>query len=341
MQHVRLLILLLCFPLIVGCEGCRNDPDDKANKDNDEEPLQDFSSKPSLAFPADSNLSGGGIKPGHWMTASQSLKSNKADIRGELLSSTTVTKTNLNAGTITNTRSGMQTSRPIVLPQGQMRRFDFRLLPPTPTGTESRRMTLNSRFLSAGRSTFFDTGKQPFNVMREEEYFFVVLTTRPERFARIQVADWIRPPRSDEEFKAPRSNYRVVIPETKNMLPLPETMLDLTNTAVIFWDDLGPESLTPQQTTAMADWVRFGGQLIVNGAEASDAISKTAMADVLPLMPTGNIELDSDAAANMLQQCQVKTDRSTEKQIAVLKGQSGRISVDGRLAERRDSSDQH
>ena len=100
--------------------------------------------------------------------------------------------------------------------------------------------------------------------MDAREYFFVVLTKRPERFARIQVADWVRPPVLDNMLPDERQspNYRVVIPETKNVLALPETMLDLTNTAYILWDNLGPEALTPQQTTALADWIRFGLSLI-------------------------------------------------------------------------------
>ena len=109
-------------------------------------------------------------------------------------------------------------------------------------------------------------------------------------------------------------------------------MLDWTSTAVVLWDDLDANGLTPQQETALADWVRFGGQLIVNGASASDAIAKTRLADVLPLRPTGNIELDPDATADLLNGCSVPGDPSTEKQIALVRSQSGRVSVDGNLA---------
>ncbi|NND98604.1 MAG: hypothetical protein HKN47_14885, partial [Pirellulaceae bacterium] len=330
MLRLRLCLMLFCLPLVVGCEGCRKDDDE--NKPEEQEPIQDFSSKPALAFPADANLLSGGVKPGHWMTGSQTLKSNKADIRGDLHSQSSVAKTNFTtSGETSHRQDGIKTLRPVVLPKGQQRRFDFRLLPPTPTATEDRRLFLSSRFVSSGRATFFDTGRQPFNVMMAQEYFFVVLTTRPERFAALQVADWVRPPRDEFEFKTAKSNYRIVLPDTKNVLAIPETMLDLTSTAVVFWDDLGPESLTPQQITALADWIRFGGQLIVNGAEGSDAISKTALGDVLPLIPTSNIELDPDAAAKMITNWQVASDRSTPAKVEMLRAQSGRIAVDGKL----------
>ena len=335
MIRVRLLLLLLCFPLIVGCEGCRKEGDEKEkDKKKTEEPLQEFTSKQSLAFPADGNLVTGAVKPGHWITASQSLKSNKVDVRGDLISHATLSRSNfLDGGGPTNEAESIKTERPIVLPKGQLRRFEFRLLPPTPTSAKDRRVLLGSRFVSSGRSTFFDTGKQPLDVMDAREYFFVVLTKRPERFARIQVADWVRPPVLDNMLPDERQspNYRVVIPETKNVLALPETMLDLTNTAYILWDNLGPEALTPQQTTALADWIRFGGQLIVNGADGSDSLNKTALAGILPLTPTSNIELDGDAAQQMMRNWQDATDTTTASKIKSLKSQPGRISVDGKL----------
>jgi hypothetical protein len=114
-------------------------------------------------------------------------------------------------------------------------------------------------------------------------------------------------------------------------------MLDWTSTAVVLWDDLSPDALTPQQQTALADWVRFGGRLIVNGAVASDSIAKTNLLSLLPLQPTGNIELDTDSAADLLRSWSVETDASVDKQIAVLRSQSGRVAVDGNAAEESTS----
>ncbi|MGB7347987.1 MAG: hypothetical protein WBD20_27425 [Pirellulaceae bacterium] len=338
MLRVRLFLLLVCLPLVVGCEGCRSDADPKDPDKKEEEPIADFSSKPALAYPADSNLAGSGIKPGHWMTAGPTLKSNKADLKGELITQTSVVKSDvINGGGISNQLDGIQSLRPIYLPKGQQRRFDVRLLTPKPSSTEQRKLFLSNRFVSSGRSTFFDTGRQPFNVMIGQEYFIVILTNRPERFAALQVADWVKPLRGEFEFQSAKPNYRIVIPNTENMLAIPETMLDLTSTAVVLWDNLGPESLTPQQMTALADWVRFGGHLIVNGADASDAIAKTALGDVLPLIPTSNIELDPDAAAEMLGNWQVETDRTTTAKIETLRSQPGRVAVDGKLVDGADA----
>jgi hypothetical protein len=330
MPRVSFLFALLCLPFVVGCEGCRRDP--QTQDEEAEAPLEDFSARPPQAFPADANPVGGGIKPGHWMTASQSLKSNKIDARGELLSRASASGASITTGQEQTSSGGIPTVRPVVLPKGQLRRFDYRILAPVPASNDQKRSYLSSRFVSAGRTVFFDTGRQPFNVLSSEEFFFVILTNRPERFAKFQVADWVRPYRDEQSFKDSSANYRIVFPPTKDLLPLAETMIDWTSTAVLLWDDLPPDALTPQQQTAVADWVRFGGQLIVNGASASDAIFNTSLADLLPMRPSGNIELDPDSATELLRGWAVQSDPSTEKQIALLRSQSGRVAVDGQLA---------
>lgn len=330
MSRVSYLLAILCLPLVVGCEGCRRDPNQQAEDEKEKQaPLEDFTARSPAAFPADVNPAAGGIKPGHWITASQSLKSNKVDARGELISRASAAGASFRTGIEQTFAGEVPTIRPVVLPKGQQRRFDYRILAPVPASNEQKRSYLNSRFVSAGRSVFFDTGRQPFNVLAGEEFFFVILTNRPERFAKFQVSDWVRPFRDEFQFKDSSANYRIVFPPTTDLLPLSETMLDWTSTAVLMWDDLSPDALTPLQQLAIADWVRFGGQLIVNGASATDAISKTALADLLPLRPTGNIELDAGSATELLKGWAVSSDTSTEKQIALLRSQSGRVAVDG------------
>jgi hypothetical protein len=334
MPRVPYLIALLCLPLVVGCEGCRRDADPDADAKEREAPVEDFTALPAQAFPGDANVAAGGIKPGHWLTASQGLKSNKIDSRGELQSRASGTGSNFSTGAVATSVGEIPSLRPIVLPKGQTRRFDYRLLAPRISGGDQRRTFLSSRYVSTGRSVFYDTGKQPFNVLSDEEYFFVILTTRPQRFAKFQVSDWVRPFADEYSFKNTRNaNYRIVFPPPDDLLPLSETMLDWTSTAVLLWDDLSPDALTPPQQRAVSDWVRFGGQLIVNGATASDAIARSSMVDLLPLRPTGNIELDPDAAAELLSEWSVARDSTTDKQIAVMRAQSGRVAVDGTAAE--------
>lgn len=329
-SRATFLLAILCLPMVVGCEGCRKDDPQAKQEEEKQAPLDDFSARPPSVFPADLNPAGGGIKPGHWITASQPLKSNKVDSRGELVSRASASGASFQSGEKKFSMGDTPTIRPVVLPKGQLRRFNYRILPPLPVSADQKRSFLSSSFVSSGRTVFYDTGRQPFSVLAGEEFFFVILTERPERFAKFQVSDWVRPYVDELAFKSQSPNYRIVIPPIDDLLPLSETMLDWTTTAVLFWDDLSPDALTPQQQVAIADWVRFGGTIIVNGAVGSDAVSKTSLAELLPLEPTGNIELDPTAATQLLEGWSVKTDRSTEKQIAVLNNKTARVAVDGR-----------
>ncbi|WP_442509958.1 hypothetical protein SH528x_001562 [Novipirellula sp. SH528] len=328
MPRFPFLFALLCSTLIVGCDGCRStsNPEDEEKK---KAALPDFTSMPAQAFPADGVPAGGGIKPGHWFSASEVLKSNREDIRGQLESRTLLGKgSSPNGQTPPN---ALVNVRPIVLPKGQQRRFDYRNFAPSPNG-DSPNIFLSSQLLTGGRGIVYDSQPEVFKYLSQEEYFFIILTTRPERFAKLLASDWQRPYRSESEFSNKAANYRIVIPNTNEVLPIAETMLDWTSTAVVFWDDVSADALTPGQTKAIADWIHFGGQLIVNGADASDAIANSPLVDVLPLIPRGNIELAPESAVELLTSWSVDTDRSKESQTALLQNGTARIAVDGNLA---------
>lgn len=329
-RHAFFLFVLLAVPLIVGCEGCRPATPKDPNAEEDEKaPKEAYTTEPSVVYPADQSETMGAVKPGHWMTAEQPIRSNKADTRGDLISRSTLRLQDINmeaAGSI----ESLESIRPVVLPKGQMRRMGFRFRVPVPNSIGAKRISLSSRLIPRSGG-IMDTGGQFFKILGASEYFFVILTQRPERFARLQVADWARS--GEDEIRNPngQSNYRVVIPDSSDLLPLPETMLDFTSTAVVLWDDLSEDSLTPQQQSALADWVRFGGRLIVNGPDASEAIANTSLVDLLPLMPTSNIELSGDAAAELLEYHSVATDRTMKGQVEIVKTESSRIAIDGQI----------
>ena len=253
--------------MIVGCEGCRRDDAGEKEKAKEEEaPKQDFTARPPQPFPSDGNGLGNAIKPGHWTSASQTLQSNRIDARGELTSVCGSRGVSLRSGLETKSFGTVPSIRPVVMPKGQRRRFDYRILPPLPTSAEQKTCFLTSQFTSSGQSIFFDTGSQPFRMMRAQEYFFVILTERPERFTKIKQGDWVRQFYDRDEFELDPLNtdsihYRIVIPETDDVLPISDTMLDWTSTAVVLWDDLSADALTPDQARAMSDWIQFGGTI--------------------------------------------------------------------------------
>ena len=334
MQRSTLIAFaLLTLPFIVGCEGCRQvGQDPNAKKDDEKAPRTAYSTEAAIVYPDNQNAAFGYVKPGHWMTGAQSIRSNKADMRGQLRSHSSASVKNVDLE-ITGSIDSRDTIRPVVLPKGRMRRFDFRFRVPIPKSIETRKVLLSSRLVPRSGGVF-EMGGQPFNVLQGAEYFFVILTTKPERFSLVQKGNWARASEMDlSGGTLQKNNYRVVIPDASKLLTVPETMLDMSSIAVILWDDLSEDALTPPQQQALADWVRFGGRLIVNGPGASEAVANTAIADLLPLFPTSNIELDQDAAIDLLRRWSVPTDRSLEKQVEMVRAESSRIAIDGKLGK--------
>ncbi|OYP33915.1 hypothetical protein [Rhodopirellula sp. MGV] len=326
--------VLLTVPLIVGCEGCR--PNSPTTADGEPIPKEAYTVGPTVSYPQDQNSGFGLAKPGHWGTAEQSLRSNQSDRRGEMSTQVSVLLQDRDLQQI-GTLKSIASVRPVVLPEGQMRRLDFRYLVPLPNDSFATRVNVSSS-LMADSGGVLDTGSQPLVAMGSSEYSFVVLTTRPERFTRFQTANWASFKSGSLIDEKLTINYRVIVPKADNgILPLPETFLDMTSIAVIFWDDLSQDALTPLQQLAISDWVRFGGRLIVNGAAASESIVNTSIADLLPLEPTSNIELDGEAAAEMLTNHSVKDDRSLAKQRSVLEQDSSHVAIDGRITSKAES----
>ncbi|MEM6472747.1 MAG: hypothetical protein AAF802_24510, partial [Planctomycetota bacterium] len=252
-------------------------------------PKEAFTVGPTVGYPSDQNVTMQSMKPGHWTTAEQSLRSNLADVRGELASEMTLTVRNAKGEAVGQVQT-LKTVRPVTLPKGQMRRMDFRVRCPVPNSVTTQQAMLGSR-LTPRSGGILDTGGQPLNLLTGDEYFFVVLTTRPEQFTRLQVADWVRSIGDSIDKDVRGENYRVTIPDTEGLIALPETALDMTSIGAIFWDDLSEDALTPDQQNAISDWLHLGGRLIVNGPMGSEAFANTSLADALPLKPTSNIEL--------------------------------------------------
>ncbi|MDC0278763.1 hypothetical protein OAL43_01015 [bacterium] len=330
--------MLFCLPLLVGCEGCRTG-EQQAKKD-EAVPIDAFVSRPMRSFPSDETQEFV-VKPNHWTTAQQSLKSQQFDARGEL---TAIARSQISGVASRPLVSSDQvTRRPIVLPQGQWRRFDFRTLPAVTGDSNGQSSVLENVVSISGKQVDLPNLRKVTKwrrILEPQEYFFVILTNRPERFARLQAANWVRHTTEDFQTVQSQGNYRIILPSASNgIIALPQTMLDWTGTAVLLWDNFSADSLTLAQQNAIADWVRFGGQIIINGTVASESIGYSALADLLPMHSKGNVELDTKRAADLLKAWNVSGDQSLEKQVAVLNAQS-RLSFSGPLASNAESISQ-
>lgn len=337
--HALVWLLLCSFPLWAGCEGCVSREDDSAT--TGPVPESEYTFNGAQPLPLGQTLAQSGVKPGHWFTVVESLRSNRTDQRGVLRHSfewlqappgdpalSPPQGTPLSAAT---ERLPLYCERPAVLPKGRLRRLDARLLAGNPkTLRRGSRVFLGGQFLSSTHGTGLDTGRQSVALMQPQEYFFVILTKRPERFSWIQSADWLRLPVGDPEVSIDVPiNYRLVIPKTEGLLALPETMLDWTSTAMLLWDDLEPAALTPEQQRAISDWIHFGGRLIVNGPAAGTELSRSWLAELLPQEVQGNARLEPTAIAELLRHWSVPGDPTVEQQIEQVLARDDRLATDG------------
>ena len=116
--------LLLLLP---GCDGCRiRRPAPTTERKKPEAPKPDFESKDLRVLPVDESLALQAIKPGHWFSVQQEIKSNRADFFGEL-----DCRSGNQAGEVSRLRQsyfGLHARRAVSLPKGQAKTFELTFL---------------------------------------------------------------------------------------------------------------------------------------------------------------------------------------------------------------------
>jgi hypothetical protein len=271
------------------------------------------------------------LKPGHWTTVSQMWQANTDDVRGELQAVSSAMRSSSGA----SARSlddvvGYRVTRPAILPKGQAKTLELRMLIPA-LGGDISRIDIRSQLRSPQIGLPIEGTSKAISSLQPHEYFAVILTGRPERFAAIQTHDWVRSPKAGagpgEEF-----NYRLVFPETAGVLPLPDTFFEWTSTAYLIWDDIEPQQLTSDQRRAIADWVHWGGQIIVNGPAAAEALAGSEVASLLPVAEVRGTALEAEPLGELLGAWTVPTDSSAGTVRGLLENGTQRLGVAGSLA---------
>lgn len=338
------LMLCLCT-LLAGCDGCRRTESEAERTERERlQRLPAFTSDAAQAFPADrfrpedtgtNALADGSIKPGHWSSYSMEVRSNRSDQRGVIETRVQNRDTQVdpeNGERVANNRANIEREslvrRPAVLPKGQKRNLEARFLASSESATDNARLNLLSTFRSNETASLEPLQPASFERLRPESYFLVILTNNPEKFVRWQIADWVTPDREVGRFDN-QVNYRIVLPPTEGLLPIAETMLDWSATAVVVWDDLTPRALTPAQRNSLIDWLHFGGTLIFNGTAAADALRDTDLQDWMPIVSDGNAELDANVTEGFLQSFTVANDDSLDATRKRIQQSNSRIMLAG------------
>lgn len=361
----RLFARLLLGTFLVGSlmlmPGCRGEVE---SEEDTEPPPTAFTFFAPRPMPHSQTPAGDRIKPGHWTSLSTLMRSNAGDVRGQLVVDSQIqlrrrdelgfgdgfggsidgdaaaggemmTLPGMLPGTLANPlgpsgpalRSG-PSQRSVVMPRGQQRRFDLRFLPPSTGGLNARQLIVRN-WLVPDSSAAMNFGGGVIRCLQPQEYFLVVLSGRPDRMGRLATSDWVRAPRLEDSAAISRANYAIAIPPTGGVIPLPESSLDWTSIAVLWWDDLPADELTPAQVTSVIDWLHFGGRLVVSGSAAADAIRGSDLEPYLPIRRSGTSEFEASSARNLLMHWSVDGDDTSPAAMDKFGERSDRLTLDG------------
>jgi hypothetical protein len=323
-----LLWIAVAAPLVVGCQGCRQD---SAGTDQPA-PGEIVVAKDLGSLPGETQADRMLVKPGHWMTISETWQANGEDLRGQLSASPTGQRQQAGQGQLSplarNSAASLKSIRPAVLPKGQSKRLECRILIPAGSSDTKQSVDVRTRFDAANQPVVQSGSVRLAATMQPHEYFFAVLSDRPQQFAALQISDWVRAPQNEFEAE-PATDYRVVFPAGDGLLPLPDTIFEWSSTAYLLWDDIAPEQLTKDQRNAIRDWIYWGGQLIINGPAAAESFFDSDLSDLLPLDSVRGSGLDAEPLVEMVTWASIPTDRSTGTVVALLRDESKRIGVMG------------
>jgi hypothetical protein len=247
-------------------------PEDKKNTKG---PTDPFTFGPFTLRPSESDRIEAGIKPGHWTMASQDVRANFDDFRGELV--TEVVQPTGDGVDLDGQTFHMRSSRPAVLPKLQKKLLDIAMFNPVEHFSRQVAPRLLTR---TGRDVW--NARELLSPIPAEQYFLVVLARQPEDYRYLQTMDTVRAPQGSSEDRGAQAHYRVVAPTVTLLAPVPSQALFWTSTAVVLWDGLDPTLLTTAQQQALIDWLHWGGQLIVSGPDSLDQLRDSFLDGVLP-----------------------------------------------------------
>ena len=297
-------LLLISVTLFSGCGGCgctrdpiaaqrekaRREAEEKAKKLEEErkkreKPKPDFEIGRFMTQPNELETVESTLKPGHWSSATVEVTANNFDFLGELVT---------DPFPLDDMPYNLGTSRPVTLAKGQKKYLELTYyVPPGKKG-----QSLMTRLLSRGEHELA-SAPHPMVRMPDYQFYFFVLSRDPDRYQFLKDLDSVRPPSGAFLSGNEDLYYRVKLPRIDNRVPLPSNPLCWTSIAYLLWDDLHPDTLTPEQQQAMLDWVHWGGQLIVSGPSTLENLKGSFVEPYLPAAGGGAMELNADMLAEL------------------------------------------
>ena len=320
-RQVRWL-LLLTLASFSGCGGCRNDEEKLSREELEKrarEQKESLEIGSLLTLPTDSQTKVATVKPGHWYESQQKFKSNREDMQ-------VVAVGDLERGgkpvSLPGTNMVNEYSRRTSLPKGQTKTVDLQFFIPE-TGTKNDdpfaippRLLMRSQLRSWPLMTpiLQTPATQGANELRSNEYQLVVLSPAALSYEFLTVLDavyW----RGDDLGDAPRTrSYQVSLLKAEDgKYAFPHSMLTMTATAAIIWDDVSIDELTNEQQEAVVDWVHWGGQLIISGPSSWSRLQNSFLSPYLPATSADVAEFETTAFKEISDNWRVPDSSSREQ----------------------------
>lgn len=285
--------LVLLLP-IVGCRGCSQNP-----APNPEDPKEAESKKKKQRLIADelrtlpfaTELPSNMVKPGHWYQIRNKLKANFGD---ESLTASFVV--NDKDGNPLSSASNYDFRRNIALAVGQEKAIDATILHPVasvsrPKNSDESEATTTSaiqtRYAMRGIGTPVLEESFPCKFLDGYQYDLVVMSRDLSRHTFWRGLDCIVWRRADDLQENRIVPHRIIdIKEEELASHFPNRLATMTSISHVVINDVSLSVLTPEQQTALSDWLHFGGSIIINGPEAVASLESSQLKEWAPLVDT-------------------------------------------------------
>lgn len=289
-----LWLLLLLLPL-VGCRGCTQSTEkDTAAKDEDaKKKKQRLVADELRTLPYTKENPLNMVKPGHWYQVRNKVKANYGDESLTLAISVTDREGSpLSSGWGADSVYFM---RDLSLAVGQDKGIEAAVFHPfLPAQTQEqmesgRKPTTNirTRYSVRGIGTLVLEENFPCNMLDGYQYDLVVLSRDISRHLFWRGLDSIVWRQSEDIEENRVTPHRVVdINEEEIASQFPNRLATMTSMSHLVINDISLSVLNPEQQAALADWLHFGGTIIVNGPEAISSIEASQLKQWVPLINT-------------------------------------------------------
>lgn len=299
-------LLLLLFSVIAigtlrGCffvnpqEAAKREEEQKKKEEEKKKEKVDFVIKPPIVMPSEPETPLPVVKPGHWESASQSMKANYRDFVGD--SQLSILDSQNRPYPVAKTPFNVRSNRPVLLTKGRTKITDTTFFVPE----TSQGIRLETKLEERGLGFGIAQSPTTLTAMPSYQYHFVVLAKEPSRYAFIKSLDSVKVPfdgESDADDTQDPVYYSVVPLVAGPTTALPDNPLTWTTIAYLLWDEVDPgDPVTPEQEQALVDWIHWGGQLIINGPDSLDRLKGSFLEPYLPAANGGARKLAADDPA--------------------------------------------